>query len=94
MNKKWLGVTGSSVLAVVMTVSTAMAQDNTYREQRKEQLMEQDEQRQSQHMEKRENRFEKHMEKKEQNKEMYENRLKEKQDDGFRMKPGSGGGKR
>lgn len=94
MNKKWLAVTGSSVLAVVLTVSTAMAQDNSYREQRKEQLMEQDEQRQSQHMEMRENRFEKHMENKQQNKEMYENRLKEKQDKGLRMNSGSGGGKR
>jgi len=42
-------------------------------------------------MEKRQNRFEKHKEEKTQYKDMNQNRLKDKQNSGFRMKSSSGG---
>jgi uncharacterized membrane protein YhiD involved in acid resistance len=93
---KLSSVIGSGFLAIVMTLPSAMAADgNRYMEQRlkqnMEQYKEQTKENKDMHMEKRKNRFEKHEEKRVRNKEMYQNRLKEKQDEGFRMNNGSGG---
>lgn len=73
---KLLNVVGSSLLALVMAAPVAMAEENTNREKR---------------MEKHQYRYEKHEENKEQPKKMFQNRLKEKQNGGFRMNNGSGG---
>ena len=85
-------VVGSGLLAMLITMPSAMAADgNQNMEQRMEQYKEQTKENKEMHMEKRQNRFEKHEEKRVQNKDMFQNRLKEKQDSGFRMKSGSGG---
>ena len=84
----------SGLLAMVNAIPVAMATDGNYEsnmEQRRDQNMEQTKENKEMHMEKRQNRFEKHEEKKVQNKDMFQNRLKEKQNSGFRMKSGSGG---
>ena len=88
---KLLNVVGSSLLVMVMAAPVAMADENSNREKRMEQHKEQVKENKEQHMEKRENRYEKHAEHKEQNKEMFQNRLKQKQENGFRMNRGSGG---
>ena len=85
---------GSGLLAIVIAIPAAMAADGNYEsnmEQRRDKNMEQTKENKEMQMEKRQNRFEKHEEKKVQNKDMFQNRLKEKQDSGFRMKSGSGG---
>ena len=92
---KLLSIVGSSLLAMVMTAPVAIAEEDSNREKRMEQHTEQMKESKEQHMEKREKRFEKHEEHKEQPKEMHQNRLKEKQTNGFRMNSGgSGSGRR
>lgn len=88
---KLLNVVGSSLLALVMAAPVAMADENSNREKRMEQHKEQIKENKEQHMEKHQYRYEKHEENKEQRKEGFQNRLKEKQDKGFRMNKGSGG---
>lgn len=91
---KLLNVVGSGLLAMAIAAPVAMAEEDSNREKRMEQHKEQIKENKEQRMEKHQYRYEKHEENKEQSKEMFQNRLKEKQTNGFRMNGGGSGGKR
>jgi hypothetical protein len=85
---------GSGFLAMVIAMPPAMAADGNQaqiKEQRLEQYMEQTKENREMHMEKHQNRYQVNEENKAQYKDIFQNRLREKQDSGFRMKSGSGG---